>query len=122
MGIAAIVFAACTAILAGFAAYYARRCALYAVACEPIELRKVVAALSERVRGCETTVSDAQSNATLWRAEMTALADSVDTNLDRVERKRRSAAASASRMASMVEGDPNSLEALTAKARGAGML
>jgi len=122
MGIAAIVFSACTAILAAFAAYYARRCALYAVACEPIQLRKVVEALGERISGCEATVSDAQSNATLWRAEMTALADSVDTNLDRVERKRRSAAASASRMASMEQGDPNSLEALTAKARGAGML
>jgi len=122
MGIAAIVFAACTAILAAFAAYYARRCALYAVACEPIALRKVAEGLTQRIMSAEVTVSDQASNMTLWRAEMTALAESVDTNLDRVERKRRSAAASASRMASMEQGDPNSLEALTAKARGAGML
>jgi len=122
MYIAAVVFAACTAALAGFAAYYARRCALYAAACEPIALRKVAEGLSERVNASEATVSDQASNMTLWRAEMTALAESVDTNLDRVERKRRSAAASASRMASMVEGDPNSLEALTLKARSTGLL
>lgn len=70
----------------------------------------------------EATVSDQAQNMTLWRAEMTALAESVDTNLDRVERKRRSASASASRMASIEQGDPNSIENLTARARTAGLV
>ena len=115
------LFCACTAALGGFAAYYARRCALYAAACQPIALRKVVEALTERVMTCEATVSAAESNATLWRAEMTALAESVDTNLDRVERKRRSASAAASRMEKMEGGDPNSLENLTSRARVMGV-
>lgn len=70
----------------------------------------------------ETSLSVHDSNMTLWRAEMTALAESVDTNLDRIERKRRSAAGSAAKVAALTQGDPNSIENITQKARAAGLL
>ncbi len=117
-----LLFCACTALGAGFAAYYARRCALYAGASSPIALRAHVNSLKERIDTAEAIVSGSESNMTLWRAEMTALAESVDTNLDRVERKRRSASAAASRMETLTQGDPDSLENLTARARAAGIL
>jgi hypothetical protein len=122
MWIAATLLSACAAVLAGFCVYYSRRCALAAHASQPIALRKVCEALSDRVLAAESSLSVHDSNMTLWRAEMTALAEAVDTNLDRIERKRRSAAGSASKMEAMTAGDPNTIEAITTRARAAGLM
>jgi len=80
--------------------------ALYAIAAwrlasrsAPEELVKHVGALRVEVQQCRGEMDEYRARVVSWRAELEAVLESVETVLSQVERKRRSTAASASKIA-----------------------
>ena len=91
----AAVAGLCTAAVAALYSLAAWRLASRSA---PEELVKHVGALRVEVHECRGEMDEYKARIVSWRAELEAVLESVETVLSQVERKRRSTAASASKI------------------------
>ena len=77
----------------------------------PEELIRAVGALRVEVHECRGEMDEYKSRIVSWRAELEAVLESVETVLSQVERKRRSTAASASKLQQQADpADPMQMD------------
>lgn len=94
----ALILSSAAALLSLVAFWYAYQAARHSALSVPSRCLKAVEDLGQRVLTAEENVGLQQTRMTTWRTEMDAMLEAVDGQLDRIERKRKSAAASAAKL------------------------
>jgi len=107
LDIATLITAAIGLCTAAVAALYSLAAWRLASRSAPDELVRHVGALRVEVKECRGEMDEYKARVVSWRAELEAVLESVETVLSQVERKRRSTAASASKIAQADGPDQN---------------
>lgn len=102
----ALIFSVCSMALALGGLLIGARAFVLTRRSAPNQIMSALQELSERVIAAEDNLRSHDARAMQWRTEMDGLIESAEDVLDRVERKRRSTAASASKIKSHEQAGP----------------